>query len=212
LSASHDFGYTTGPWTFQPNSPKDSIVGRGRFITVWHINNSGEWKFLVDLGVNNVQASQDTILRKIEITDPSFEPGTSANLLETENEFISATRQSLKDGYLKYISGQTSLNRHGVNPARTADEILNLLDSSPQTIQFQMIGACVFRRPGICVRLNHHQWKTDNYLHIGEKKTGWKLQLKCSIPDIGLKNLVKILLSVLDNLYQITLGLPLLFG
>src|SRR5689334_13749270 len=29
IAASHDFGYTTGPWTFQPNSINDSIVARG---------------------------------------------------------------------------------------------------------------------------------------------------------------------------------------
>jgi hypothetical protein len=76
---------------------------------VWHTNNNGEWKFLVDLGVSNVQVSSDTVLRKIEITNPSIEPGTLPTLLEAENNFIASTRQSLKDAYLKYISPQSIL-------------------------------------------------------------------------------------------------------
>src|ERR1700730_4123792 len=41
IAASNDFGYTSVLWTFQPKTTSDSIAARGRFITVWHINEIG---------------------------------------------------------------------------------------------------------------------------------------------------------------------------
>jgi len=181
IAASHDFGYTTGPWTFQPKTVQDSITARGRFITVWHISNLGEWKFLVDLGVSNVTPSPDTILRKIEITDPSFEPGTSTTLIAIENEFIQAAKQSLKDAYQKYLSGQTLLSRHNINPARTSEEIRDVSSNSPQSIQFTVDGSGISSSGdlGYVYGTTVIGGKTDNYLHVWRKeKQGWKLALE----------------------------------
>src|SRR6266496_2017264 len=50
IAASNDFGYTTGPYTFTMN---DTVTARGEYVTVWQMNKQGEWKFLLDLGVNN---------------------------------------------------------------------------------------------------------------------------------------------------------------
>ncbi len=45
ISASNDFGYTTGPWKYYANTLKDDPLAQGHFITVWQLNNNGEWKF-----------------------------------------------------------------------------------------------------------------------------------------------------------------------
>src|SRR5204862_1851642 len=89
IAISEDFGYTTGPWTFQPVSLSDSVVARGQYTTVWNINNSGEWKFLVDLGVTNTPINSSTGIEKINIekqlsgNGPVPHPG----LLGAENDF-----------------------------------------------------------------------------------------------------------------------------
>ena len=185
IAASHDFGYTTGPWTYQSKSTQDSITARGRFITVWHINKNGEWKFLIDLGVANIPATTDTILRKIEITDPSISAGSLETLLQAENEFISATKQSLKDAYLKNISTQTILNRHNRPAARTMDQILAFLDSSPQKIEFSIDGSGMASSGdlGYVYGSTMINGKPDNFLHIWRKeKQGWKLALEVLHP------------------------------
>ena len=38
ISASGDFGYTSGVWTFHPRSVHDSAVARGQYTRVWHRN------------------------------------------------------------------------------------------------------------------------------------------------------------------------------
>jgi len=181
MAASHDFGYTTGPWTFQPNSVRDSVVAHGRFITVWHVAPNGECKFLVDLGVTNVPAAKDSILQKVEITDPSLQAGTVADLKETENNFILATKQSVKDAYTRFMSNQVILNRNNITPARSPSEIQNLLDNSSQPIQFNVDGVGIASSGDLgyvygTTALND---KTENYLHIWRKeKDGWKLALE----------------------------------
>ena len=181
IAASHDFGYTTGPWTFQPNSVSDSVVARGRFITVWHVAPNGEWKFLVDLGVSNIPASRVSILQKVEITDPTSQAGTLADLKETENNFIMSTKQSVKDAYTRFMSNQVILNRNNVAPARSASEIQNLLDNSTQPIQFNVAGAGIASSGdlGYVYGTTSLNDKTENYLHIWRKeKDGWKLALE----------------------------------
>jgi hypothetical protein len=181
IAASHDFGFTTGPWTFQPKSFQDSITGRGRFITVWHINNKGEWKFLVDLGVSNTIASLDTVLRKIEITDPSIEPGNSQNLMETEKEFVNAAKQSLKDAYSKYLSERTLLTRNGMSPGTTSDEISTIVNKSPQSIQYLPEGSGIASSGdvGYVYGTTAANGKSENYLHIWRKeKGGWRIALE----------------------------------
>src|SRR5688572_29183700 len=51
ISQSADLAFTTGPWEFKPSIAESSIAS-GQFATIWIKTNSGEWKFLVDLGID----------------------------------------------------------------------------------------------------------------------------------------------------------------
>jgi len=181
IAASHDFGYTTGPWTFQTKTVQDSITGRGRFFTVWQVNNKGNWKFLVDLGVSNTPISSDTTLRKIEVTDPSNEPGTAASLLTTEYDFILLAKQSMKDAYTKHLSGKAFLTRNESSPAKTHQEIVKVLENSDISMQFSVDGSGIASSGdmGYVYGTTIFKGKTDNYLRVWRKeKPGWKLALE----------------------------------
>ena len=51
IAASGDFGYTCGPWTFQPGA-NDTVIANGYFFTVWKKNSDGLWKFILDVGTD----------------------------------------------------------------------------------------------------------------------------------------------------------------
>ena len=55
VARSHDFGYTTGPYTLtstaQPAAPR-----RGVFFSVWRKDASGSWKVLLDFGISTPNA------------------------------------------------------------------------------------------------------------------------------------------------------------
>jgi len=181
IAASHDFGFTTGPWTIQQKSLDDSIVARGRFITVWHINNKGEWKFLVDLGVGNSPALTDTLLRKIEITDPAVEPGNAESLIDAEKGFVANAAESLKKAYSNYLSAHTFLTRHGIAPGRTLEDIDAIVSKSFPSIQYSPIGSGLASSGdlGYVYGTTSANGKAENYLHIWRKeKEGWKIALE----------------------------------
>jgi len=51
ISKSCDLGYTYGVWTFL----QDTIVAKGTYTTVWKLDNSDEWKFVLDIGNDGIK-------------------------------------------------------------------------------------------------------------------------------------------------------------
>ena len=141
ISASGDFGYTTGPWTFQ-NSVNDSIIARGQYTTVWHLNKNGEWKFLVDLGINNTQPNDG----ELRIIDKAKQPEDMkiithvAQLVLAENHFNDQLEKSKSKAYNQFLSAESILTRHGFLPAASATERKVLIDSTLSTIKYKMNG------------------------------------------------------------------------
>ena len=78
ISSSNDFGYTTGPWKYYANTLKDDPLAKGHFITVWHLNNNGEWKFLIDFGINYNLKEKKMALKKVEARKKRIEERFSA--------------------------------------------------------------------------------------------------------------------------------------
>jgi hypothetical protein len=164
-----------------PTFRKRYVVAGGRYITVWHINKQGEWKFLVDLGVNNTPLDPGSTWKKMERTNPEFQKGDERSLVETEREFINDKGSPVKEKYSKWLSGSFILNRNGNAPAMNADSVSNLLRSGPGKIDYTVIGAGIASSGdlgyvfGITIINN----KTDNYLRIWRKeKDGWKIALE----------------------------------
>lgn len=50
ISASGDFGYTTGPSEYRAGGIADSSMSYGHFISVWQKNGDGDWKVILDVG------------------------------------------------------------------------------------------------------------------------------------------------------------------
>jgi hypothetical protein len=99
ISGSGDFGYTTGPWTFQ-NSSTDTMAARGQYTTVWQINTKGEWKFLVDLGVSNTPPGLATEVKKIDVAKRSSAGATKHDSpVIAENNFLKAVSTNKSKAY-----------------------------------------------------------------------------------------------------------------
>jgi ketosteroid isomerase-like protein len=52
ISKSRDLGYTVGSYTITQTDEKGSaIVGTGKYLTIWRLQNDGSWKVEFDTGV-----------------------------------------------------------------------------------------------------------------------------------------------------------------
>jgi ketosteroid isomerase-like protein len=183
ISASGDFGYTTGPWTFQP-SAKDTIVARGQYTTVWHINKNREWKFLADLGISNTQAdSAEDIIRinaakqsEISKVTPHIFP-----IVAAENDFLELFAKNKSKAYKKYLSNESILNRNGYLPAVSGAGRHKFIKSTSSFDKYTMEGWGLSPVPdmGYTYGTTISNGKSENYLHIWRKEgSGWKIAVE----------------------------------
>jgi len=175
VSGSNDFGYTTGPWTFQ-NTDADSITGRGQFTTVWQANDKGEWKFLVDYGSNNYGVNNPQTVQKIKA--PKKAKATVQSLLAVQELFNQLAAINPQAAYQKYLSTQSILNLNGLQPLTKTFEQLSPFNDITAGISFNILGSGISSAGdmGYVYGATLNKDKTDNYLHIWRhEKTGWKL-------------------------------------
>src|SRR5215203_4446134 len=116
IAGSGDFGYTTGPWTFQPKTINDSVVARGQYTTVWQLGKNGDWKFLVDLGVNNLPTTDTAEVIRIN-TSKIASAADLRSLTLAEESFIEAFKKNKVSAYKQFLSQQSIVNRNGSLPA-----------------------------------------------------------------------------------------------
>jgi ketosteroid isomerase-like protein len=183
LSASGDFGYTTGPWTFQPTK-NDTIVARGQYSTVWHINKDGEWKFLVDLGIGNTQINSTNEVVRINYSKQSESSNVITPvypIVAAENDFLHLFAKGKSKAYKKYLSNESILNRNGHLPAVSFAGRRKLIRSTPPFDKNEMEGWGVSPDPdmGYAYGKTMINGKQENYLRIWRREiSGWKIAVE----------------------------------
>jgi len=132
ISASGDFGITTGPYILHPKPLQDTPVAYGNFSSVWIMNKQGEWKNLVDLGVSctkragDVKQVQEIILApKTMMVPVSFD-----DVLTLDKKF----NQDLT--IATQLSADSWLNIEGEAPVTGIQMISNVLMHIPDTVLF----------------------------------------------------------------------------
>lgn len=178
IASSNDFGYTTGPWEFKMN---DTIVDRGQFVTVWHIDKNGEWKFLVDLGTGNLTPTSFHSPQKIRRKKIQGE-NSNKEVLKCEQDFIDKRNTNQAGAYM-YKSLNSILLRNkqhwywSIGKLKQSETLRHTLPN----IQYTIIGSGIAPSGDLAyvygtTILNNKQ---DNYLHIWRKeKGGWKIALE----------------------------------
>jgi len=181
IASSKDFGYTSGPWTFQRSADNDTIVARGQYTTVWHTDVHGEWKSLLDLGVGgtpkNLVQSLDMIhAKKIQ------GGGSAESLVQAEENFINAFQKNRIEAYTLYLSDKSILNRNGLfYPASNKKSQTDMIQNTPSTIQFHIDGSGMASSGdlGYVYGSTLINDKPENFLHIWRnEKQGWKIALE----------------------------------
>ena len=181
IAGNGEFGYTTGPWTFQPKTIADSVVARGQYTTVWGITKDGEWKFLVDLGVNNLPSTDSSETQPIAGEKTSTSPIDLKSMVKAEEAFIRAFKKNPRTAYTSFLSEKSILNRNGHLPATTSSAQSLVIASTPAFFSFTIHKSVCAKSGdlGYVYGAVTIQDKTDNFLHIWRReKNGWKLALE----------------------------------
>ncbi len=138
ISASGDFGITTGPYILHPKPLQDTPVAYGSFSSVWMMNKKGEWKNVADLGVSypkptgEIKQVQEIILvPKTIMTTVSFD-----EVLTLDKKFNQDLKEKNSGTVAAQLSADSWLNIEGETPITGIQLISNILMHIPDTVLF----------------------------------------------------------------------------
>lgn len=180
ISASGNLGYTTGPWTFQPKTITDSVVARGQYATVWQLDKKGNWKFIVDLGINETPIADIKEVEEINVNLKTYSPIDLSSLLKAEKAFIRQFNKDKIKAYKQYLSKKTVLNRNRHLPAIQADELESSIRDTPAEVRFQVdhSGIATSGDLGFVYGTILNKDKKENYLRVWRRENqGWKIAM-----------------------------------
>jgi hypothetical protein len=181
ISSSNDFGYTTGPWKYHANTLKDDPLAKGHFITVWHLNNNGEWKFLIDFGINYNLERKKIALKKVIPGKNELKQDGQQSLKEAEENFIQTYKAQGKKAYDLFLSSNSRLNYAGYLPASTSKDRNALIDSLPANIAYTVMGfgSSLKNDLGYVYGSADINDKHEGYLRIWRREDeGWKIAVE----------------------------------
>lgn len=178
ISSSGDFGYTTGPYTFQPKTINDSITGRGQFNSVWRMDAYGTWKNIVDIGN---RMNTDPSVREQKITAKKIKAKPDINsVLEAEASFAQLAAKDPAVAYKRYLSSTSILNHNGfLSSTSVADQ--EAVIKATAAIQYKPEGSGIASSGDLAYIYGISQLndKNDNYLRVWRReKEGWKIALE----------------------------------
>ena len=181
ICSSDDFGYTTGPWKYYANTLKDDPLAKGHFVTVWHLNNNGEWKFLIDFGINYNLKRKKMALKKVTLAQNEPKKNFEQSIKEAEENFIQSYKAQGKKAYSLFLSSNSRLNHAGYLPALISTDRKALIDSLPANITYTVIGfgSSPKNDLGYVYGTADIGDKHDGYLRIWRREEdGWKIAVE----------------------------------
>jgi hypothetical protein len=181
ISSSNNFGYTTGPWKYYANTLKDDPLAKGHFITVWHLNKAGEWKFLIDFGINYNLKEKKMELKKVAPAKKELKKDFQQSLKKAEEKFIQSYKTQGKQAYGSFLSSNSRLNYAGFLPALNSVERKVLIDSLPANIGYAIVGfgSSPQNDLGYVYGTADINDKHEGYLRIWRReKDGWKIAVE----------------------------------
>lgn len=144
ISASGDFGYTTGPSEYYSSRRKGEEGFYGSYVTMWRRDANQQWKMALDIGVypQPLPASKTLHTGKTVVAAPDRNGKDAAqDLIKHERIFIKDL--STGKGYGPYISSEARFLRAGFEPVTTALGIAELVKRELAKISYNPVDVVI---------------------------------------------------------------------
>jgi len=182
ISNAGDLGYTTGPYTLTDTSKKNP-TRYGFFFSIWKKQSDGNWKVVLDLGIDTPDHSQRSFALqaapRVRLMKGKTKAGpTGANpLSEVEKEFlVQAKAGELAQTYLNFLDQNARIHRFGSFPFTERNAIRTYLLSKPGVMTWETIGTDVARSNDLGYTYGSYEMKsTTSRPEKGYYVRVWKL-------------------------------------
>ncbi len=139
VSASGDFGISTGPWEYR-RTKNDTNVAYGHYFSVWKKQSNGGWKVVLDNGISypdSLKRTEQTIVRDLKKSKKPTIASSAETILELERAFSNSIRENGGEKtYKQYCSDDMKVYRRGSFPTRTRDAAQSLFLKQEKKISF----------------------------------------------------------------------------
>jgi ketosteroid isomerase-like protein len=134
VSGSGNLGYTTGPYTLRDNSATPEPIRHGYYFSVWKKQADGQWKVVIDCGINTPDPAEGTA-EAFNFGAPSkFKAAVNSlnaerlKLLETDRAFGEASAvRGLVSSYDSVLIASARMHRNGMAPLIGKKSIMDFL-------------------------------------------------------------------------------------
>lgn len=136
ISSNGLIGYTTGNWEFRPKGKDDTPSGFGDFVTVWLRQPDGNYKWVLDIGINHAKPpaySTDWVTTADKMGDPNADNSSAA---DTANGFQSMLKGSFKSAYDAYLADDVRLYRENELPIFGKKAAMKRISADKTTLVF----------------------------------------------------------------------------
>lgn len=177
ISASGDFGFTTGPYHLR-RSDKDTISGRGQYSSVWHINQQGEWKVLADMGIRYTDTrSVPDYVSELDLKKVSTKTFTLEEVKKIDRQLNEELKEKGNAAYGPYLTAQSWFNITNHTPVMGARDIGDVLKTIPTAPILEYVNGGIASSHDLAFTYG----KSDKspYLRVWTKQAaGWVLLLQ----------------------------------
>ncbi len=137
VSASGNFGISTGPWEFR-RSKTDTALAFGHYFSVWEKDADGVWKVIFDNGISHPRIEKIVEERNyFQRAGKKSVPASGGGMQEMERRFQEAVRDlGIINAYQKHASPNLRLYRNGSFPSKTPSDAAALIQRSLQPNTF----------------------------------------------------------------------------
>jgi hypothetical protein len=184
VSASDDFGFTTGPSEYRAGGISDSLAYYGHFVSVWKKNSNGKWDVILDVGNSypkeekrmekfKTKQLSSSGMKKVVSVDEGL-PGMMA--ADSSFSFLVQTRGA-GAALQKFASDDIRVYRKGTFPTEEKSKGLDLVrNEKPMRCGFYAGNISSSGDLGFtCGVAVEALSDTSSYIRIWEKENEWKV-------------------------------------
>lgn len=189
IARSGEMGWTTGPWERRVKGKEG--VANGHFVTVWKKQPDGQWRWLIDTGIEHEKPNApagspppvDPAKAQGAVSKVDVAAETNA-LLAADRELGEATAKGTAAAYLSRLADEVRLMRNGSLPFLGKEAAHAALEKAPAAMSSTPAGGGVSSAGDLGYTYGTAEWKAGEqdakvgYLRIWEKRDGaWKLRV-----------------------------------
>ena len=171
ISSNGILGYTTGNWEYRAKGREDAPGAFGNFITVWVRQPSGQYRWVVDIGVNH--AKSDKYSEDFAPPKPGSGNPNNISAADSANRFYEmAAKQGIQKAYSTFADNDVRFFRENEFPASGRGPLLERVKKNRGTFSFPK-RSVFFESADIAYTNNPYTFMPDN----GPVETGNFLQI-----------------------------------